>query len=294
MREIAVISGRNTSGKDSLLVSFFSLAGQSVLVDCSLEFSGLRKVLGTGSVKVKQLPFFRGFSFDADRCSHCRKCLDICYQHAIGYDHDRIRYYEYRCSHCGSCIRWCPLMVLGFENQSDISLSITETPLGPLLFSQSLCEPGLQGELIRALRDKAAGFCKDRKLGTLLINGSRGVNASSCCALVGVDVILIVTSPSIWAEEDLVSDIRLSRHSGIEPFIILNKAGMDTDFDDKVEALCESNRLSVFGRIPVEESFRHALIRGTSLVEYAPGSEAAASIRSIWHRMNDSISQVRP
>lgn len=293
MKEIACISGRSSKGKDSLLTSLAFLSSPAVIVDCSFEYNVLRKVLGEKSRTSRKLPFFRGFSFDENRCSHCRQCLEICHQHAIGYIDGRIQYYEYRCSHCGSCIRWCPLMVLNLEDQNDISLIVSETGSGPLVYTESLLEPSLVPDMIKALRAQAVSLGNKRKSETILINGSRGTNDSSYVSLSGVDAVLIVVSPTVWAFTDLEKDVKLSRLSGVEPLVICNMWGMDPDFDRQFDHYCEANQLRVGGKIPADPLFRQAVLQGTNMLELSPDSDSSAAIRNIWSLIVEQISLFR-
>lgn len=292
MKEIAVISGRSARGKESLLVSLAVLGSPVAIADCSFEYNGLRQILAEDQGQSVRLPFFRGFSFDEERCSHCRQCLNICHQQAIAYKNDKVQYYEYRCSHCGSCIHWCPLMVLGLEEQSDISLITTETRIGPLVYTASLLEPSLMPDMIKAIRGKARNLAKQQTIPYILINGSRGINDTSYMALTGVDMVLIVVSPSVWAVEDLADDVKMSRLSGAEPWIIQNMTGLDTGFDLVLDDYCTKNKLKIAGKIPADAMFRRALSDKKSIVEYLPESAASASIRLIWQKMSTTVTSL--
>ncbi|MHC1707127.1 MAG: hypothetical protein AB9842_06340 [Bacteroidales bacterium] len=293
MRVIACISGRSSKGKDSLLSSLAILSSKAVIVDCSFEFNVMRKLVPDRSRRSRKLPFFRGFSFDEDRCSHCRQCLEICHQHALDYVDDRIKYYEYRCSHCGSCIRWCPLMVLNLEDQNDISLIVAETDVGPVVYTESLLEPSLMPDMIRYLRTQALEIVKARNFDTILINGSKGMNDVSYLALAGVDAVIIVVSPSIWAITDLEKDVHLSRLSGVEPLIVFNLLGLDPEFDVRIQSYCDSKNYIVAGKIPADPVFRKALLEGKTILEYDPVSQSSLAINMIWDNVNKHIQHFR-
>lgn len=293
MKVIACISGRSSKGKDTLLSAIAELSFPSVIVDCSFEYNIIRSIYPEKSKTLRKLPFFRGFSFEEERCSHCRQCLEICYQDAIDYVDDKIKYYEYRCSHCGSCIRWCPLMVLNLKEQSDISLIISQTRVGPVIYTESLLEPSLMPDMIRYLRDQAFHTAMSEKIESILINGSKGSNDTSYLALTGVDAVLIVVSPSIWAFDDLDHDVHLSRLSGVEPHIILNMSGLDPDFDLHFMSYCNEKQLHLAGKIPADKDFRQAILSGKTILEYRPDSVASETIRTIWEEVNEQINRFR-
>jgi|GEM_PF-3803428 MinD superfamily P-loop ATPase len=293
MKVIACISGRSSKGKDTLLSAIAELSFPSVIVDCSFEYNIIRSIYSEKSKTLRKLPFFRGFSFDKERCSHCRQCLEICHQDAIDYVDGQIKYYEYRCSHCGSCIRWCPLMVMNLKEQSDISLIISQTRVGPVIYTESLLEPSLMRDMIRYLRDQAFLTARSKKIETILINGSKGSNDTSILALTGVDAVIIVVSPSIWAFEDLDHDVRLSRLSGVEPHVILNMSGLDPDFDEQFVIYCSEKQLHLTGRIPADKDFRQAILGGKTILEHSPDSVASEAIRIIWTNVNEQITRFR-
>jgi MinD superfamily P-loop ATPase len=253
-----------------------------VVADCSLEYNALIKVLQPYEILERQLSFFRGFSFDAERCTHCGMCLGVCLQDALAAEDEQMCFYEYRCTHCGSCVKWCPVMSLSHEEHSDLSLYSAMTRFGPLLYTHSFVEPSLQPEMIRAIRHNARQMAKDRGLDLLLINGSRGLRNTTLAATEGADALLAVVSPSPHAPDDLLRIIHFSRKAGHDPLVIINMTDIDMQQTERMEEICHEQKAKLVGQLNYSPDFREALLRNKSINEYMLHSPIADAVAGIW------------
>jgi MinD-like ATPase involved in chromosome partitioning or flagellar assembly len=57
------------------------------------------------------------------------------------------------------------------------------------------------------------------------------------------------------------------------------------DMTEKVEAFGRAHNMVVLGRIPFDPIFTRAMIEGKNVLEYAPDSPVAASIKEVWKKI---------
>lgn len=51
--------------------------------------------------------------FNKNRCTHCRRCVDICNQYAHSFVDKEHKIKRENCTHCGECIDFCPNSIAG-------------------------------------------------------------------------------------------------------------------------------------------------------------------------------------
>lgn len=105
--KIAVLSGKGGTGKTFVSVNLAALAGRASYIDCDVEEPNGRLFLRPGDVQ--QAPVYSMIpEFDADRCTGCRKCVEICRFNALVYVGERPIVFPEVCHSCGGCVLACP------------------------------------------------------------------------------------------------------------------------------------------------------------------------------------------
>lgn len=107
MMKIACLSGKGGAGKTFVAVNLAAAAGNCTYIDCDVEEPNGRlfwKPEGIStSVVYTLLP-----SFDADKCTGCKKCVKACRFHALMYTKDKPVVFPEVCHNCGLCHMVCP------------------------------------------------------------------------------------------------------------------------------------------------------------------------------------------
>ena len=295
MRTIAFTGGRGNEGLSALLAAFGSLAGTSVLAECTFTYSRLLRLMKPGQVRTRSVPSIPRFRFDAERCSHCFKCLDICKHEAILRYGDMIHYAEHRCTACGSCIRWCPLCVLDFEVDETVTLSYAESRFGPLVYTDSIVDALHQPDMIAFLLEQAHHLAISRNIDRLHIRLPRGNSEAAARAASRADAIVIVTAPYPYALADLKKQHLFSRHCGILPIVLLNKVHpSNTRIVEEMRAYCTKEALPVAGEIPYDLRFPEAEQHACSLIEYDQSGEISGILEDAWRFVETHLNQIHP
>jgi MinD superfamily P-loop ATPase len=292
MRTIAFTGGRGNEGLSALMAAFGSLSGSLVLAECTFTYSRLLRLMKPEKVRTRYVPSIPRFRFDAERCSHCFKCLDICKHEAILRHGDLIHYAEHRCTACGSCIRWCPLCVLDFEIDDNVTLSYAESRFGPLVYTDSIVDALHQPDMIAFLLEQAHYLAISRSIGRLHIRLPRGNSEAASRAASRVDAIVIVTAPYPYALADLKKQLVFCRGCGIRPMVILNKIHpSNMRIVEELKTFCMLEGIPVAGEIPYDPLFPEAEQHGCSVIEYHQKSAIPQIIEETWKFIEMQLNQ---
>lgn len=105
--KIAVLSGKGGTGKTFVSVNLAATAGKATYIDCDVEepngrlfFKPDKKEKLTVTVHIP--------TFDANKCTGCRKCVDFCRFNALVYIKDKPMLFTEVCHSCGGCSLVCP------------------------------------------------------------------------------------------------------------------------------------------------------------------------------------------
>lgn len=292
MKRIVFISGRGNEGISALMASFLTLQENCVLADCSFTLNRLIRIMHPENVHSTLVPAIPAFSFDADHCSHCYKCLDICMHDAIKLYADIVKYVEHRCTSCGSCIRWCPLSVLDFKEKDDALVYSANSRLGHIVWSEAFIDPFHRPRMAGLIVENAFNIAVKSKSPYLFIRPGRGFGSDAFKAVRHVDTIVMVTAPSPFAVDDLKKMTRFSRLSGHEPAIIVNKCNeRSLKYENEILNFCENQGLRIFGRVNWDSLFIKAEQKLQSFIEISDDTESKKQLKETWHKLLETIDQ---
>lgn len=177
---IACLSGKGGAGKTFVAVNLAATAGKCTYIDCDVEEPNGHlfwkpQNLNT-QVVTKLLP-----SFDVQKCTGCRKCVDFCQFHALVYIKEKPMLFSEVCHSCGGCKIVCtedavlevpkPIGVIDIGTYDDVTvvtgnLNIGEASGVPIIRESLLhsgnttildCPPGSACSVMESIMD--ADYC---------------------------------------------------------------------------------------------------------------------------------------
>ena len=77
----------------------------------------------------------------------------------------------------------------------------------------------------------------------------------------------------------------LAVHFKVPGLVCVNKYDLNMEMTEKIEAYGLSRNMTLLGRIPFDPIFTKAMIEGKNVLEHAPESLAAESIREVWKKI---------
>jgi MinD superfamily P-loop ATPase len=145
---------------------------------------------------------------------------------------------------------------------------------GPLVHAELQPAQDNSGKLVARVREVAREIAETNGPELCLVDGPPGIGCPVHAALTGVDLALLVTEPTPSGEHDLGRAVELCHHFQIPARIIINKADIDPETTDRLEAQALADQTPVVGRLPFLAEVPERLARGE-------GPLAIAALRPI-------------
>ena len=287
MREIVVVSGKGGTGKTTVCAAFAALAharGQkAVLCDLDVDVPDMHILLNP-QVQQREV-FISGNTarINPELCTACGRCAELCRFDAINLVDGVYSIDELACEGCGVCHKLCPAQAVEFPDRRCGVWYVSDTRLGPFVHAQ--LDPGQEnsGRLVallkRQARDKAAALGAE----LVLCDGSPGVGCPVISSLSGASLAVAVVEPTPSGRHDFDRVADLCRHFRIPVAVIINKADLNPDAADALEADARSAGHLVAGRLPFSPLAVQAMTRGEALTER--DSPLADELARIWRRI---------
>jgi len=298
-REIGIISGKGGTGKTTVAASLAVLAKRAyhpgpagtkqtaVLADTDVDAPDLHLLLKPSVVQSSPFTGGKLYRIDEDACTGCGDCATACHFQAIHpvaesrNDGPRYRIDPLDCEGCGLCFHICPVEAISSQDNINGTWFVSRSLYGPMAHARLGIGEENSGKLVTEVRSRAAELAVRYGTRTILSDGPPGVGCPVISAITGLDMVLIVTEPTVSGAHDLKRVLDLSNHFGIPAKVLINKADLNPDQCSTIEALADQAGAPCIGKIPFDPQVQEALMQGIPLVEFADGP-AAQGILSIW------------
>jgi len=266
MKQLTVISGKGGTGKTSITAAFASLAKNAVFADCDVDAADLHLIL---KPNVKKTMGFHGLkiaSVNKDTCTECKKCYEHCGFDAIDED---INIIKDSCEGCGVCEYICPVNAISMVDRDSGFSYISDTRFGPMAHAMLKTAEEASGKLVTVVRNNAKTLAEEKKKDLIIIDGPPGIGCPVIASISGVDLVLVVTEPTLSAIHDLERILGVAFHFNIPAVVCINKYDINLDNTEKIEQYCRSNNIDIVGKLPYDKIVTEAMIHEKNVVEYS-------------------------
>lgn len=274
---ISVASGKGGTGKTTVSVNMALALEQPVeFLDCDVEEPNAHlflqpRIENTRAVTTP-VP-----SIDQEKCTFCRKCMDICRFNAIAVVGNNALVFPELCHSCGGCMLVCPEGAV-----EEIGRELGEIEQGPaagMFFRHGRMRVGeaMSPPLIKKVRENT-----DPEMVTI-IDAPPGTSCPVIAAVDGVDFVLMVTEPTPFGLHDLKLAVEAIRLLDIPCGLVINRSDLGYG---EVHAYAEREKLPVLMEIPFDRSIAELYSRGKVLVEEMP------ELRVKFRKMFQDIQQI--
>ena len=285
MKQLTVISGKGGTGKTTLTACFASVAKKSVFADCDVDAADLHLIL---EPKIRKKQLFYGLkiaSINKDKCIKCMKCYNNCRFDAIT---EEIELKSESCEGCKLCEYVCPEDAIKMVDRESGYSYISDTRFGPMVHANLKTAEEASGKLVTVVRENAKKIAEERNKEIVIIDGPPGISCPVISAISGVDLVLVVTEPTISAILDLKRVIGVSNHFKIKSIVCINKYDINLKNTKKIEEFCSKKNIEIVGKIPYDTVFTKALIHKKNIIEYSKG-ETSEKVVDMWNEIEKKL-----
>jgi len=263
--QIAVSGGKGGTGKSTLAVNiaialkeYFDLT----LADLDVEAPNDHILLGIKLQNEEPVELFIP-RFDYSKCIRCKKCAEVCEEHAIITMRDGTPFLmPTLCSSCGACKIVCPVEGAILEGKKLMGHTyVTKTPYGFPLVTGKL----LEGEerampVVVAAKKRAKTLNKE----LLIVDTAAGTSNTVSKALEDSQLIIAVTEPTPLGLHDLELTLKLSHIMGIKARIVINRG--DLGNKNNIRKLAHRYKAEIVAEIPYSENILKSYVEGRPVV----------------------------
>lgn len=291
VRELVVVSGKGGTGKTSIVASFFALAGRAAVADCDVDAADLHLVLEPRVLD--RWPFSGGRTavIDAERCTGRGECVRHCRFNAIrpaGGGAAPMEVDPVSCEGCGVCADVCPERAIDLVASLNGEWFVSDTRHGPMAHARLGIAQENSGKLVSLVRQEARALTVLHRRELLIGDGSPGIGCPVIASVSGACMVLIVTEPTLSGRHDLQRVAELCRQFNIRTGVCINKADINPEVSDRIEAEAAGRGIPVLGRIRYDGSVTAAQVKRRAVVEDGD-SPAARDIRALWEAVKNAI-----
>ena len=281
MKQLTVISGKGGTGKTSITAAFASLAKNTVFADCDVDAADLHLILKPDIKKTIEFHGLKIASIDIEKCTDCKKCYESCKFGAITED---IKLNKESCEGCGVCSYVCPVNAIDMVDRKSGFAYISETRFGPMSHAVLKTAEEASGKLVTVVRENAKNIAEENKSSLILVDGPPGIGCPVIASITGVDLVLIVTEPTLSGIHDLERIYGVANHFKIPAVVCINKFDVNLQNSEKIEEYCKKNNIAVVGKLPYDVSMTRAMVDEKSIIEYSNGSLSDGIIK-MWEEI---------
>ena len=285
MKQILFLSGKGGTGKTSLAAAFAVLAEDRILADCDVDAANLHLLLQPDVFADGDFEGAKGATRDAAACIGCGRCKDVCRFNAIDAD---FTIDPYLCEGCGACETVCPTDAIVLEPQVSGRWFNANTRWGLLASAELLPGEETSGKLVMQVKKNMQTMAETANPTWAIVDGSPGIGCPVIASVSGVDVVVLVTEPSLSGMHDLKRILGVVNHFRVPSFLVINKADLSADVTRQLQQFALDNHLTVLGTIPYDPAVTACLLEGRSVVT-EQDSPAGTAMRDIFNRFMEAI-----
>jgi MinD superfamily P-loop ATPase len=200
--------------------------------------------------------------WDAESCTMCNKCVQLCRFNALASLGSEIVVFEHLCHNCNMCTDLCPVEALPSKSTEMGKISVFRNGRVILVDGRLNVDEEHPVPLIRELHD----YIDDEfnLINIQLFDSPPGTSCSVVEAARRCDLVLLVTEPTPFGLSDLRQAVATMRELDKSVMVVINKYGSGIA---DIESYCEEEGIEVAGRIPFDMNVAKAYSRGELLYE---------------------------
>ncbi|MBS3762092.1 MAG: P-loop NTPase [Planctomycetes bacterium] len=294
-QECTVISGKGGTGKTTVAASLDMLAKDKIITDCDVDAADLHLLLHPRVIESQDFVGGIKATVNPDKCILCGQCAEACHFEAIIHQEgngepESFEVDDFLCEGCGLCPMVCPVDAIDSAQAVTGESYESRSDYGPVSHARLGIAEENTGKLVTRVRNNANDLAADFGASLVLSDGSPGTGCPVIASISGVDLVLIVTEPTLSGVHDMERVFQLCQHFGVKALVAINKCDLNAEQVDIIHQHCENFGSRVIGEIPFDSEVNDALMAGKTVVQYSDGP-AAKAIKSLWTELKEELHQ---
>ncbi|MFW5715417.1 MAG: ATP-binding protein [bacterium] len=302
MKQIVILSGKGGTGKTFVSASLACLAENAVFADCDVDAANLHLLLAP---EVRETHEFKGgriAELNADACTGCGLCVEHCRFDALSMvpaqtaataaggsiDGPRTAVAEVdsvACEGCGVCGLVCPTDAFSYRTSDAGRWYISDTQYGPMVHAHLFAGEENSGKLVQQVRANARAVGEERQKDWVVIDGPPGTGCAVMSAMTGVDMVVLVTEPTVAGVHDVKRVMEVAMHFGIPVGMVINKSSINPEMAAGLRAFAAETKIRYLGDIPYDKRIVDSV---ADLKPYACNfnDDIADRLKSVWNNIS--------
>lgn len=263
MKQLLILSGKGGTGKTTIASSLIKLSNTKAFADCDVDAPNLHLAMEQTLDPINT--DFYGLDvarIDQDKCISCDLCRQNCRFDAINVDDGYLVDY-FACEGCAVCTLVCPTDAIDMLPRVTGHLSLYKNDH---VFSTAelLMGSGNSGLLVTQVKKD---LTENSDAPLAIIDGSPGIGCPVIASISGVDMVLLVTEPTLSGFSDMERIIETSRGFPAKIAVCINKYDLHEANSKKIEQFCDERGISFIGKIPFDKAAVSLVNDGLTLVD---------------------------
>lgn len=287
MKKLLILSGKGGTGKTTVASAFIHLSKTKAYADCDVDAPNLH-LLKQNHTGEKHFDYFGmdKAKIHSELCIGCGRCQQNCRFDAITsepiYAID-----PFACEGCGVCAWVCPEKAIVMQRVKAGDLSVFE---GEAVFSTATLKmgSGTTGLLVSEVKKNLKTYAKEGPIA--ILDGSPGIGCPVIASISGVDMVLMVTEPSVSGLSDLKRIVRTARIFNPKMAVCINKFDTNCTQSEAIIAYCNAEGIAWVGNIPYDVEAVKAINAGITVDQLK--SPVSAAIEEVFIKTFELFDEV--
>ena len=227
---------------------------------------------------------------DPALCTQCGECESHCRFSSIEHEGDVYRVSPLRCEGCAVCTYVCPAGAVTMQPRQTGEVMYSETDRGHLVHARLVPGAGNSGLLVHEVKKTALKYDGDCDL--FLIDCPPGTGCPLISTISGVDMVLVVTEPSVSGLHDLKRVVAVCRQFRPRILVAVNRFDLEPSLTETIERWCSEENIPVIGKIPFDPVVIESVRNGVPVTR-AGASPAAQAIQTLASHLEQELMSYR-
>jgi len=265
MKKLLILSGKGGTGKTTVASAFIKLSRAKAFADCDVDAPNLHLIMEQPSEPVKTDYIGMGKAeIDLESCIACGLCKENCRFNAIELENGSYKVDKFSCEGCGVCEQFCPVSAVKLlpDIAGELMLYKNDSTFST---AQLKMGSGTSGKLVTEVKKQLNSAEKVAEIA--IIDGSPGIGCPVIASLSGVDMVLVVTEPSLSGISDMERIIKTADKFQTKMAVCINKFDTNLKNTKRIEDFCKEAEIAFVGKIPFDKNAVKAINSGRSIVD---------------------------